>query len=75
VKGSDLWNKANVEAQNVQRWNEGDKPEKLSTLEGEAWRTFSTKLESPFGGMRTAFYNKKDGLWMQKNEEFVQTES
>ena len=46
------------------RWNEGDRPEKLSTLEGEAWRTFSTHLESPFGGMRTAFYNKKDGLWM-----------
>ena len=24
--------------------------------------------------MRTAFYNKKDGLWMQGNDELLQTE-
>lgn len=64
VPGSLLWNKANVVGQNVVGSDAGNRPEKLSTLEGEAWRTFSTKLESPFGNMRTAFYDKKNGLWM-----------
>jgi len=37
-------------------WDVNDVPEKHQTIEGDAWRTYSTYHESPFGRMRTAFY-------------------